>query len=106
MSQISRESWPLCPFPFFMYLSLVDVVVHICSILEFPVTRRAIISSLESKMNILHVSLHVIKVLMVLLHVPREEPLTTNQANRATITWSNVVLQQLIHGKGMASIHS
>ena len=72
-----------------------DVHVHICSILEFLVTSRAIISSLKAEMHILHVSPQL-----------RRELLSTNQANGATITGSDVVLQHLIHSEGMASIHS
>ena len=74
---------------------VADVVIHIISTLEVLVTSRAIISSLETEMNVLHVSPNMPK-----------ELLSTYQANRATVTGLNVVLQQLIQGKGMASIHS
>ena len=78
------------PLPILMLFT--DVVIHAHSTLEILVTSRAIIFFIRTNVEFTHVSLHAVEKCI---------PFPTNHANKASITFLNLALHQVIQRKGL-----
>ena len=78
------------PLPILMLFT--DVVIHAHSTLEILVTSRAIIFFIRTNVEFTHVSLHAVENCI---------RFSTNHTNKASITFLNLALHQVIQRKGL-----